>query len=148
MSNEAPAGRARTPVHLWILGIVALLWNGFGAFDFTMTQTRNMEYLKMYTPEQLAYVLGWPLWAVAAWGVGVWGGVVGALLLLVRKRLAAPLFLASLVGAVVGHAYSFASGGIEMAGGGAMAIFPVVIVLIAVGLWLYARAMAKKGVLA
>ena len=89
------------------------------------------------------------VWAVGAWGVGVWGGVVGSLLLLFRKRLAAPVYLASLVGAVVSHFYSnVLSNGIEIAGGGAMVIFPIVIIAIAIGLWLYARAMAKKGVLA
>lgn len=148
MANEAPAGSARPSKLFWGIGVVALLWNGFGAYDYTMTQTHNEAYLKMYSPEQLAYIEGWPAWAVAGWATGVWGGVVGALLLLFRKKLAAPVFLASFLGAVVGHAYSFSSGGIEMAGGGAMAIFPVVILLIALGLWLYARKMAQKGVLA
>ena len=148
MANEVPAERVRPSKWFWVIGIVALLWNGFGAYDYTMTQTNNMEYLKMYTPEQLAYIQGWPAWAVAGWATGVWGGVVGALLLLLRKRLAAPVFLASLLGAIVGHAYSFSSGGIEMAGGGAMWIFPFVILFIALGLWLYARKMAAKGVLA
>ena len=132
-----------------MIGIVALAWNSFGAFDYTMTQMRNQEYLKMYNAEQMAYIEGFPAWAVAGWAVGVWGGVVGSVLLLLRKKLAAPVYLASLAGAVVSHFYSMVlSNGLEMAGGGAMVIFPIVIVLVALGLWLYARAMAKKGVLA
>ena len=29
------------PKHLWIIGIVALLWNLMGAYDYVMTQTKN-----------------------------------------------------------------------------------------------------------
>ena len=35
----------KTPWHLWVIGIVATLWNAGGAYDYTMTQTRNMDYL-------------------------------------------------------------------------------------------------------
>ena len=36
-SNGGEA-RRRTPVHLWIVGILALLWNLMGAFDYLATQ--------------------------------------------------------------------------------------------------------------
>ena len=150
MVNEARAGRARPSKLFWVIGVVALLWNSFGCLDYTMTQTRNAAYLKMMTPQQMAYIESFPAWAVAAWAVGVWGGAVGSLLLLLRKRAAAPVYLASLLGAVVSQFYTFfLSNGLEVMGGGAgAAILPIVIVLVAIGLWLYARKMAEKGVLA
>ncbi len=37
---ERPAPRTRTPVHLWIVGVLALLWKGMGAFDDLATQMR------------------------------------------------------------------------------------------------------------
>ena len=30
-----------TPSRLWAVGVVALLWNGYGGYDYVMTQTRN-----------------------------------------------------------------------------------------------------------
>ena len=27
-----------TPKHLWIAGILSLLWNGYGAYDYLMTE--------------------------------------------------------------------------------------------------------------
>ena len=30
--------RPRTPVHLWIIGVLALLWNMMGAFDYLATK--------------------------------------------------------------------------------------------------------------
>ena len=150
MANEAPAGRVRPSKIFWVIGILALLWNSFGALDFTMTTTRNAAWLAQFTPEQLAFIESYPAWAAVGWAVGVWGGVVGSLLLLLRKRLAAPVYLASLVGAIVSHIYYlFLSNGAETLGGGVGAyIFPVVIIAIATGLWLYARAQTQKGVLA
>jgi hypothetical protein len=149
MTDGSTAGRARTPKHLWVVGIVALLWNSMGALDYTMTQTRNAAYLKALTPTQLAYFDSLPAWAVAAWAIGVWGGLVGSVLLLLRKRLAVPVFLASLLGAVAGHTHTYIlSDGLKVMGGGAgTLVFSGVIILIALGLLLYARAMARREVL-
>lgn len=149
MTNAAPAGRARTPKLLWVIGILALLWNSFGCLDYTMTQTRNAAWLAQYTPEQMAFIDSYPSWAIAGWAFGVWGGAVGSLLLLLRKRLSAPVYLVSLLGAVTSHIYYlFLSNGPATLGGGAGAyVFPVVIIAIALGLYLYARAMAAKQVL-
>ena len=50
--SEAPAPRAQsTPVHLWIIGVIALLWNAMGAYDYLMTQTQNEAYMSNFTPE-------------------------------------------------------------------------------------------------
>lgn len=150
MTNAAPAGGARATKLFWLIGVLALLWNSFGCLDYTMTQTRNAAWLGQYTPEQMAFIDSYPAWATAGWAFGVWGGAVGSLLLLLRKRLAAPVYLVSLVGAVTSHTYYlFLSDGAATLGGGAGAyVLPLVIIAIALGLWLYARAMAEKGVLA
>ena len=37
---------ARTPAHLWIVGILSLLWNGFGAYDYLMTRMRKTELVE------------------------------------------------------------------------------------------------------
>jgi hypothetical protein len=50
---EIPATQSQaTPWHLWVIGIVALLWSGMGAMDYVMTQTRNAAYMSAFTPEQ------------------------------------------------------------------------------------------------
>jgi hypothetical protein len=147
MSEDAVSTQSGTPWHLWAVGIVGLLWNAFGAYDYLMTQTENAAYMARFTPEQLEYFYGFPTWVVALWAIAVWGGVLGCILLLLRKRLAAPVFLVSLVCMILTSIYNFAlSEGLELMGGAAAA-FTVVIFLFALGLWLYARAMAQRGVL-
>ena len=105
--NGPISARSITPWHLWLVGALALLWSGFGAFDYVMTQTRNASYLSALSPEQLAYFYGFPKWVVAAWALSVWGGVLGAVLLLLRKRWAVRAFALSLVTIVLTSFYNF-----------------------------------------
>jgi hypothetical protein len=148
MSESQATRNTRAPWHLWIIGGIALLWNAMGAMDYVMTETQNQAYMSGFTPEQLAYFYSFPAWVVSAWAIGVWGGVLGALLLLVRRRLAVWVFLASLLGVIVTTFHNYVlSNGMEIAGGASSLGFTAVIFLIALALFLYARAMRKRGVL-
>src|ERR1700682_6319552 len=97
----------KTSWHLWVVGIISLLWNSAGALDFTMTRMNSEAWLKDFTPEQLAYIHGFPLWAVFVWGLGTWGGLLGSLVLLFRRCVAVQLFGASLVGIVGTNVYTY-----------------------------------------
>ena len=138
---------ARTPMHLWIIGVIAVLWNAVGAFDYSATQLRLESYMSQFTPEQLAYFYGFPAWAVAGWAVGVWGSFLGSLALLLRRTWAVWLFGAALAGLAVTTLYNFVlTDGASQMGAGA-AVFSAVIWAIALFLFFYARAMAARGVL-
>jgi len=143
----------RTPVHLWIVGAIGFLWNGFGCFDYFMTRTRGAAYIEsmMRTADGeaiMVYINGFPIWAAVGWGLGVWGGFAGAILLLMRHRSAVPVLLVSLVGAIVGIVYQLANpSGIAELSKGANAVIPYVIIVIAIALFVYARAMRMRGVL-
>ncbi len=137
----------KTPLHLWIVGILAILWNAVGAFDYTATQFRIESYMSQFTPEQLEYFYGFPAWADAAWAVGVWGSLLGSVGLLLRKAWSVWLFGAALLGLAATTVYNFVlSEGMAVMGSGA-AIFTAVIWIIALALFLYARAMAGRGTL-
>lgn len=149
---ENVSGKA--PVHLWIVGGLATLWNAFGCFDYFMTRTRGADYIESMMPAidgaaLMAYIDSFPMWAAFGWGLGVWAGLAGSILLLLRHRLAVPVLLASLVGAVIGIGYQLANPA-TVAGldGGFNAMVPYLIIVIAGALFLYARAMRQKGVLA
>lgn len=140
--------KMKTPWHLWGIGVVALLWNSVGAFDFMMTQIRDQAYLSTFTPEQLAFFNSYPTWLIIAWGVGVWGGVMASVYLLLRKRFAFWLYLASLLGVILTNIHTFLlSDGMNIMGDSASLIFTGVIFMVAVALFLYAHAMTKRGVL-
>ncbi len=147
------AVEARTPAHLWVVGILATLWNGFGSYDYVMTRMRNTDYLSSMMPgvdpnETLAYIDSFPMWAQFGWGLGVWSGLAGAILLLMKSRWASRAFALSLIGALLGLGWQIANpGGPAAMHEGAGAVMPYIIILVAAGLAWYARSMAAKGVL-
>ena len=137
-----------TPWHLWVVGVVGLLWNAMGALDYVMTQTRNEGYMAQFTPEQLEFFYGLPAWVDAFWATAVWGGVVGAILLLIRRSHAVWVFLASLIALIITAFQNYVlSNGLEVMGDPFSIAFTAVIFVTAVALYLYARAMRKRRVL-
>jgi hypothetical protein len=146
----ATAPRVVTPKHLWAVGILSLLWNAFGAADYTMTELGNLAWFEMMGlgSEELAWTRSFPTWTVAAWAVGVWGSVAGSLLLLARSRHAITAFLLALLGASASFAYQFTADDKPASlAGGAAVLMPVVIMILIVAQWYYARRQAAAGVL-
>jgi hypothetical protein len=137
----------KAPVHFWIVAVLSLLWNGYGGYDYLMTQTRNPAYLAMFTPDQRAYFTSLPMWMNSSWAIGVWASVLGSLLLLRRSRLALHAFLVSLVGIAGMLVYSYVlTNGVEVMGPTGP-IFSAVITAVGVFLASYAWAMTRRGVL-
>ncbi|WP_416831157.1 MAG: hypothetical protein ACMUJI_13845 [Erythrobacter sp.] len=104
--NSRLGGPPKTPWHLWVVGAIAVFWNAFGATDYTMTQLGNIEWItsmgfdEATAKTMLDFLGAAPAWADAAWALGVWGGLAGALLLLARSRFAIFAFAASIVGVI------------------------------------------------
>lgn len=139
----------KTPIHLWIVGVLSLFWNSGGAYDYVMTQTNNADYLAMLTEAQRAFLDQGPLWFEAAWAVGVWFSVAGSILLLLRSHWAGSAFALSLIGLIVSSIYSFfvAEPSTLMMMTMSQAAFSAAIYIVLILLWIYARAMTRKGVL-
>lgn len=136
----------KKPWHLWVVGIVGVLWGAMGCYDYLMTQTGNEEYLKQFSAEQIAFFESFPVWISALWAVAVWGGLAGAVLILLGRAIAAPVLFAAMISVLIVFAYNFMSdirppmSMVEM-------IFTFVIIGVAIFMWFYSRAMSKSGVL-
>lgn len=140
-----------TPWHLWAVGVLSLLWNGFGGYDFIMTTTQGEAYMRAsgFDQAMIDYYNAMPMWMYGPWILGVWGAVIGSILLLMRNRLAVWAFGLSLLGAVISLVYGqFITPPpplpAELA---VMQWMPWVITVIAAFLAWYAWTMGKKGVL-
>lgn len=137
----------KAPVHLWIVGVVSALWNAFGALDYTMTQIGNAAWLAQMTEEQRLWLAQASPLLHATWALGVWGALIGSLLLLARSRHAVPAFAVSLLG-LAGNTLLQLTGtpSPHMEGQGAI-LFHLVIWGIAILLLVYAIRMRGRGVL-
>jgi len=145
--------QSRTPVHLWIVGILALLWNCFGAYDYLMTRLHNMDYIAASMPgvdpnAALAWVEGMPIYAQIGWGLGVWGGLLGAILLLARSGWSVWSYAVSAIGMVLSLGYQLAAAPpLPGADSEMYKIMPYVIIVLGVAQLAYSYAMNKRGVL-
>lgn len=145
---------AGAPWHLWVVGILALMFTAFGAYDYLMSQMGDRAYIGaavepfgIDTDVAIAYFSTFPLWADFVWAIGVWGAVAGSLLLLARRAWAYPVYLASLGGLVVTNVYSVANPVPGMTDSSTTYAMIAVVAAVMVSLALYARAQKDNGVL-
>jgi hypothetical protein len=131
----------RPPVSFWIVSGLSLLWNSFGAVDYTMTQTRNAAWLEGIPAQVIQAIDAAPLWATTAWALGVWLSLAGSVLLLLRSRFAVHAFAVSLLAAAVSFGWQFAVGIVSTP------LLPIVILAIVGFLLWYAMRQGKGGLL-
>jgi hypothetical protein len=86
-----------------------------------------------------------PGWAVGAYAVAVWAGLLGGLGLLLRRSWAGLAFAASLAGVIVQFGWVFLATPILETVGASAAAFPVFILVVAVALLWYSGFAAKRG---
>jgi len=83
----------------WVICILALIWNVMGSMNYLMQM--NPEMLANYPEAAKSLVESRPAWATGAFAIAVFGGVIGDILLILRKTVAYYLFIASLLGVIV-----------------------------------------------
>lgn len=88
------------PTWFKVVSVVALLWNLLGCAAFAADMMVTPEAVAAMPPEHQA-LYARPMWSVAGTGIAVLGGALGCLGLLLRRRWALGLFIASLVGIVL-----------------------------------------------
>ena len=145
--STGTGARPKAPVHLWIVGVLALLWNFMGAFDYLATQLKLESYMGSFSEEQLEYFYGIPAWAVSGWAIAVWIGLVGTVGLLLRRKWSVLAFAVSLAGLAISSIYTLIlSDGLKIMGGTGT-IMTVLIWVISIFLVWYSKQQAKAGVL-
>lgn len=141
---DAISGPAKAPWHLWLVGLLTLLFNAMGVMSYVSTEVGLLAEMGM-TPEQIAFMDSYPAWAVALWALGVWGAFAGSVLLLLRSKYAVPAMVVATVGLIGTTVYNYALIDVPasmQAPGLDVAIWAVTLFLL-----FYARRMAAGGVL-
>ncbi|MCH2078033.1 MAG: hypothetical protein MK180_14345 [Rhodobacteraceae bacterium] len=128
----------RPPFMFWAIAVVGVLWNFIGCWNYIL-QTNPEAVAQM--PEVYRFVVeNRPSWATAAFAISVYGGAVGCILMLLRRRVALALLIISLLGSIMIFYFSFRVLGIEPATASAL--------LMSIGLVWFAQLAMRKGWLA
>ncbi len=95
--SEEP--KTAVPKSFWIICGITLLYNLVGAVNFMMQM--NPDTVATMPETIRPFIETRPLWATLGFALAVLGGAFGCVLLLLKRALAYPVFIASFAGAVV-----------------------------------------------
>ena len=134
-----------TPLY-WLISIVALFWNFMGIIAYLGQAYISDDALKMLPEENQLYFSNVPAWVTAAFAIAVFGGFLGAIGLIIRKKWAYFLFVISFLALVAQHVYNFfIQNYIEMTG--SQMILPIVTFIVALFLIYFSKQKSQQGVL-
>lgn len=131
----------------WIKSIAwaALVWNLLGVIAFIMQMLMTPDMISKLPVEQQAAYSNTPIWSTIAFATAVFGGVLGCILLLLKKALAQTLFTLSLTGIFIQQFYNFiVINSIELLGASAV-FMPIFVVVIAIILLLLSHKGKQQG---
>lgn len=96
----------------WGIGIVALAWHGMGCLN--LAQQMTPEGVASLPDHYQSFIATRPAWATAGFALSVIAGLVGSILLLMRRRQAKLAFILACVGALITFIPTIDSGEISV----------------------------------
>ncbi|MGB5173056.1 hypothetical protein [Eudoraea sp.] len=135
----------KPPLWFWIVSILALLWNLMGVLAYLGQAYMTDEMKSEYSQEQLSLMESTPAWITAVFAIAVWGGLLGCIALILRKKWAKPVLLLSFFAIVIQMGYSFfMTNASEVYGAVQGIITPILVILIGAVLVQFANIGIKR----
>jgi len=120
-------------------------WNLLGCAAYLADVTITEEDVAKMSAAQQALYASRPAWAMAATAIAVWGGAAGCLGLILRKRWATRLLIASLVGILIQDIGLFALSEAASQAGPVAFVLQGLVLVVGVGLVLLSRKASARG---
>lgn len=134
------------PVWYWILAVVFLLWNIMGVLSFFAHTFISEEALTNLPENERALYGEYPLWTTIVFALAVFGGTLGSIGLLLRKKWAKTAFVISLLGIIPQMIHNtFFTKSMEIYGPGQAATMPIMVIIFAVFLIWFSNYAIKKN---
>ncbi|MBA3666908.1 MAG: hypothetical protein H0W65_04200 [Sphingomonas sp.] len=130
------------PGWFWVAAVAVLLWEAVGCFMYVSQVTTDPATLPL---DQRAMWAATPAWMIGAYAVAVWVGLIGAVLLLMRRRLAAPVLLVSLIAVVVQFSALALVPQLRETTSSDMLAVPIFIIIAGYIIWQFAKLSSKRG---
>lgn len=138
-------GPPAPPLSFRLIAISSVVWMLFGVASYLMHVMMTPEQITALPPPQAELMRAMPSWLYGLFAIATWGGLAGAIALLLRRRIAVPLLLLSWIAAAAQFGYTFLGLPAYRLLGASGMIFPLIIVALGVAYWLFARTAAAKG---
>lgn len=133
------------PTWFWVMAVLAVLWNAMGVMAYIADVSQTAADLAKQPQIVQELYAARPAWVVGAFAVAVFGGLLGSFSLLLRRKIAVPLLVLSLVALVVQDFWWFGIAKSYQHFSVSSQTMPVLVFVIAVCLVWFARSSAAKG---
>ena len=145
MSSRPPGLQrpVRAPTHLWVVGLLLVLWNCWGLFGAVAAQ----RGLFPMPDEAVSYFEQQPAWFMLLADLSPLAGVAGSIALLMQSRWASLLFAAQLAIVVLANLYEVVIGTSLLLRGGPVVGSTIFLAVVLAAQVLYARYLLKRDVL-
>ncbi len=131
----------------WVISILALIWNAIGVMAYLAQKLMTDEMKAAIPADQLEIMDNTPAWVTAAFAIAVWFGLLGCIVLLIRKKFSKILFMISLVGILMQMIYNlFIIKSTEITGSNSLVI-PLMTIIIGLFLIWHAKKCTENGIL-
>jgi hypothetical protein len=131
----------KTHWSFWLISIFMLIWNVMGCINFFMQM--DPEMVSSYRETEQVIIQGRPLWVTAGFAIAVFGGVLGCILLLLKRFVSFYIFVASLLGVLIAIGHSLTLN-IEFSTGEIIGIVLMPVLVAAFLVW-YSKYVKSKG---
>lgn len=136
---------SKLPLWFKVVAVLAFLWNLIGCLAFASDIRLTPEDVAKLPDAQQALYSSRPSWAVASTAVAVIGGALGSVALIFGKKLALPVFIASLIGLLVQDYGMFVLVDGAALAGSTVVVLQALVMVIAVGLIFLSRKGISRG---
>ena len=152
MNEESDAthvtGRSDTsapPVWFWVISFVALLWYLMDTSAFFMRVLMTEEMIASMPENQQHLYRDMPLWVNIVFACEVFGGTLGCLSLLLRKKWALPILVISLLGVLAQTSNIWLLTDAISVMGAPAVVMPLVAIVIGAAMIILAKSAISKG---
>ena len=132
------------PVWFRLVGVVAVLWNLIGVWQY-LGHVGAVPPMQPMTAEQQTLAATVPAWVVGAFALAVFSALLASVLMLIGKALARPLFLLALVCIVAQSGWVLLVSNARAVEGNAAFIMPIVITGVGALLYWASSVGVKRG---
>jgi hypothetical protein len=131
----------KPPTWFYVAAAILILWECIGCFAYISQVSMSAADMAQLPVAEQEVWKNMPKWVTSAYALAVWVGLAAGIMLLLRFKIARPLYIVSLIAVVVQFGWTFAATPILTTVGPTAAIFPLFIIAIGVmAVWFSGKA--------
>jgi hypothetical protein len=131
----------KPPSWFYVIAAILILWECIGCYAYISQVSMSVvDMARLPAAEQEIWKMT-PSWVTSAYALAVWVGLSAGIALLLRFKIARPLYIVSLIAVVAQFGWTFAATPILASVGPTAAIFPLFIIAVGVmAVWFSGKA--------